>query len=270
MNKKRNSLFLYEILIRELTKAVLEEDKKKKIEIISLIKESFKKGTYLYEDWKNYRALIGVKVNKLIADKLIAEVKKSCEFIDKEKLFQEQNVLIKKINKKFPSSVYSNFVPNYRSMATIYQLFNSSNLPIKKRVFLEEGLIAEITGEFKEEKKELQPISKLAFKNFVEKFNTSYSVLIKEQKQLLEKYILSTFNEVEFKYYLNEEIGRLKSVLQESLLMEEIKLDSEMTDKSNQVINLLESYKDKTIDGKMIEEMLKIQQLVEEIKSNAN
>ena len=270
MNKKRNSLFLYEILIKELTKTVLEEDTKKKEEIVSLIKQSFKRGTCLHEDWKHYRALMGTKVNKPVAEKLIAEVKKTYEFIDKERLFQEQNELIKKINKMFPSNIYSNFVPNYRSMATIFQLFNSKKLPIKKRVFLEEGLINELSGVMPEEKKELQPISKLAFRSFVIKFNTSYSTLLKEQKQLLERYILSNFNEVEFKYYLHEEVGRLKDILKKSLLLQEVKTDTEMVGKTNQVLGILESYKDKNYDNQMIEEILKIQQLTKEIESDAN
>ena len=41
-NKKRNTAFIFEVLIRELTKSIVEKNDKQKKIIISLIKENFK------------------------------------------------------------------------------------------------------------------------------------------------------------------------------------------------------------------------------------
>ncbi len=41
-NKKRNTAFIFEALIRELTKAIVAKDEKKKKTIVRLVKENFK------------------------------------------------------------------------------------------------------------------------------------------------------------------------------------------------------------------------------------
>ena len=43
-NKKRNTAFLYECLIRELTKAILKEDKQRQTKVKGLLREFFTKG----------------------------------------------------------------------------------------------------------------------------------------------------------------------------------------------------------------------------------
>ena len=46
-NKKRNTAFLYECLIRELTKAIIKEDKQKQTKVKGLLREFFAKGKVL-------------------------------------------------------------------------------------------------------------------------------------------------------------------------------------------------------------------------------
>ena len=51
-NKKRNTAFLYETLIKEMTKAVIEKNIELKNEIFSIIKESFQNNSNLYKELK--------------------------------------------------------------------------------------------------------------------------------------------------------------------------------------------------------------------------
>ena len=51
-NKKRNSAFLYEILIKELTKSVLSQNKELQNKIMALVKESFSTNSMLYRELK--------------------------------------------------------------------------------------------------------------------------------------------------------------------------------------------------------------------------
>ena len=60
--------------------------------------------------------------------------------IDNQKLFSEQTKLINTINKKLDESVFSNFVPNYKTLASIYQVF-SPNTKIKNKVLLEKSIV---------------------------------------------------------------------------------------------------------------------------------
>jgi hypothetical protein len=46
-NKKRNTAFLYECLIKEMTKAVVRKDLELKEQIVRILKQYFTKGTPL-------------------------------------------------------------------------------------------------------------------------------------------------------------------------------------------------------------------------------
>ena len=56
-NKKRNTAFLYETLILELTKCILREDHDGKKKHLKFIKEAFSPRTLLHQDLKLYHAL---------------------------------------------------------------------------------------------------------------------------------------------------------------------------------------------------------------------
>ena len=122
-----------------------------------------------------------------------------------------------------------------------------------------------------EEAEEQVEIDNVVVESFVEKFNTKYdSKLLTEQKQLLNLYISSFVdNSLELKMFLNEEIARLKSSLLESRSQEEIASDDSMVEKTEQVLELLENYKDTEADQNMLLTILKVQQLVGEIENNA-
>ena len=70
------------------------------------------------------------------------------------------------------------------------------------------------------------------------------------------------------KTYLNEEIGRLKGIVKESMEMEEIKSDTTMLASTKKVVDSMENYKNQKVDDAMIQQVLKIQKLVKEIQSD--
>tara|TARA_Y100000034_G_scaffold11995_1_gene12561 strand:- start:176 stop:997 length:822 start_codon:yes stop_codon:yes gene_type:complete len=268
-NKKRNTAFLYETLIKELTKSVVEKNLKRKAELQSLVKEAFNKNTVLSKELSLYRTLYETSnLATKTAEKLLQEVKRQHANIDKKKLFEEQSSLISKMNKILSKGVYSNFVPNFKSLATIYQVFNEET-PIKKRILMEEGILGTLTNKISAAKENLKPIDNIVYNTFVDKFNQEYvGKLLSEQKTLLNKYITSFLdNGIELKVYLNEEIGRLKKELNSSISMEEISSDSEMTGKTKKVLKMLEEFKSIRVDKSLVQKVLKIQDLVQEIKS---
>ena len=77
-------------------------------------------------------------------------------------------------------------------------------------------------------------------------------------------------NGVELKIFMNEEAGRLKRAVSVSLGNNEIKHDAEMIKKTKNVLSLLERFKERQIDDQMLIKMLKIQDLVKEIQTDAN
>ena len=268
-NKKRNSAFLYEALIQELAKAVISKNKKLQTQITKIIKESFTRDSMVYRELKLYKAITHTKeVGIITAEKIINEVKARHKDIDKKQLLSEQNILVRKINKFLAASVFSNFVPNYKNLASISQIFNK-NLPIKSKVLLENEIVGKMSINNPTEKKMI-PVDNLVYKSFVQTFNNEYShKLLNEQKTLLNKFITSFQNNgLELKIYLNEEIGRLKKEIKKSLKQEEISSDTQMSENAKRVLSLLESYKDQKPDQPMVEEVIKIQGLVQELKSD--
>jgi len=269
-NKKRNSAFLYETLIQELTKTVISNNKDLQDEITNLIKESFSKDSMMYRELKLYRAISHTReVNVLTAEKIVNEVKSRHKDLNKKQLVCEQNKVVRRIRKILSDDVFSNFVPNYKDLASISQIFNQ-RISVKSKVLLENSLVNKMAQKAKEEK--MIPIDNLVYKSFVKKFNEEYkNKLLEEQRILLNKFITSFYNKgAELNIYLNEEVGRLKNELENSLKREEFLTDEQMSENAKKVLNLLESYKNKKPNKEMVEEVIKIQGLVQEIRTDAN
>jgi hypothetical protein len=270
-NKKRNSAFIYEALIQELTRAVLDKNIQKQHEIKTIIKESFNRNTESYKELKLYKAITETNgISGQVAERVLNEVKLRHQNIDKDKLLQEQNVILKKIKKNFENDVFSNFVPNYKNLASISQIF-SQNITVKSKVLLEKNIVDTMTVDNQKEA-ELKPIDNLVFKSFTKRFNEEYGdKLLQEQKELLTRYITSFDNNgIELKVYLEEEIGRLKEAVKKSFDTEEIQQDQTMQTNANKVLEMLESYKVRKPDQQMIQEISKIQSLVREFQQDGN
>ena len=270
-NKKRNTGFLYESLIVELTKAIVGQDAKRKNNIISMITNYFASDTHMCRDLVFYKTLNETnELDPYTAEKLIYEVKKDRSKIVSEKhLFDEQTRLINLINKRLSKNVYLNFVPGYKSLATISQIFNR-DISTKNRVLLEKELMQKLTAQFKPiVEEELVQIDSLVFNKFAQKFNNKYNgALLSEQKTLLNKYIFSFPKDTaEFKVYLNEEISRLKEILNAALLGSILKEDKSMQESTKKVISFIESFKEKEFDRGNIQKILEIQELASELEN---
>jgi len=266
-NKKRNTMFLYESLNRELAKTIIVNDLDKKSDIVNIIKNHFSKDTVLYKEMQIYNSLLEKdNMPHRIAEKTLYEAKKSYKKLDNEKIFLQQSSLIKEINVTLGKNFYSTFVPNYKNIATAHQVLNAELTP-KDRVILEDNMMTYMMSAQNDKKNVLQPIDKLTFNIFVEKFNSTYSDnLLKEQRELLSNYITSfADNGLELKVYLNKEIARLKENLQFAISNYEDKL---VVDRLQRVMNVVESFKDKTINRNLIEKVLGVQSLIGELIKN--
>jgi len=149
-NKKRNTAFLYESLIKEITKAILRNDKGTKTKVLKIIKENFTKGSPLRKELDLYNTLLESKnLNKDFAIRLMSEAKKDYQNLNRKEIFNQQTQLIKKINETFSKEVFANFISNYRDLASVGQFFQSSGVGPKKRLLIEDNLLTLITSKEK-------------------------------------------------------------------------------------------------------------------------
>ena len=270
-NKKRNTAFVFEALVREATVAIIKENHEVKNKAIAIIKKHFVPGSVLHKDLQNYRSLYeNQDLPREIAEKIIKEAKLAHRVMDPHGLFVSQSDLIADVNKELTPEVFSNFVPNYKTLASIAQMFSDKSSP-KNTVILENNIINNmILSEDKQDS--LEPIDNLVLNSFVNKFNDKYKEgLIESQKTLLNYYITSfADNGLGLKMFLNSEIARLKEELTVSLDKEIIKEDKDLIEKTNQVLEKLSSFQMQAASAKVILTVLKTQQLAEEISTDGN
>ena len=267
-NKKRNTAFLFEATVRELTKSIVAKDYEKRRKIIKILKEHFAKDTLLSKEYELYKTLeAGQDLEIRMAEKIISEVKKAHDTIDLKQLFREQSRFIKSINYEISKEVFNNFVPNYKDLATIYQMFDTE-LPIKKKVLLEEKIIGSLSlNPIKQQESKKIPTDRLVYNTFIKSFNDKYSGnLLEEQKELINKYLTSyADNKLELKIYLNEEITRIKEKINEFVVSNNVKEDNIMQERFGKVMSVINGLRTKEINSSLIESTANIQKLVSEI-----
>lgn len=270
-NKKRNTAFVYETLVRELTESVVKNNRNKQNKIVSIIKEHFTTDSILKEELELYKSIYETRdVEKSAAEKIMVQVKEKRAGLNHRKLFQEQSALISKINKTLSNKVYGNFVPNYKTMASVYSIFQDS-LPIRDRVLLEENIIEQMSSSVEVKQETQQPMDSIIYNTFVSKFNEEYSGLLSEnQKQLLNHYISSfSDNGLELKIYMNEEISRLKEGLLEKTAGINISSDKVLKEKFEKAYTILDETKTRELGPETLEIVLNAQQLLEESEDDS-
>ena len=262
-NKKRNTAFIYEALVRHMTDSIVTGDLKRKNTVIRIIKEHFKSNSPLKRDLDCYRSIYENK--DLDISRIITEAKISNRMIEPTGLFKAQTEIIHDINKSIGPATFNVFVPNYKTLATISQMFSDKTSP-KDKVLLENQLVQTLSTK-KETVSNMKPIDNLVYTSFVKKFNSEYGgKLLDEQKALLTNYITSFVdNAVELKLYLNEEVARLKTELSKASKKDVIQSDSVLSEKTQKVLQKLENMKETTIDESVLRTVLSTQKLVREL-----
>jgi hypothetical protein len=272
-NKKRNTAFIYEALVKEATAAVLKGDTDRKEKAFAIIKKHFSKNSVLHKDLGCYTSLYenqGIDLHT--SEKIIREAKIAQRLIDPSGLFKQQTELIKDINTDFDGAIFNNFVPNYKTLATISQIF-SRNLSPKKSIVLENQIMSGMAKQSPMKAKDPE-VDNIVMKTFIKKFNDKYDgELLPEQKELISYYISSFVdNSLTLKMFLNEEISRLKVKLEEAKGTSEMKEDSGMIEKTDQIIEKLSTYTkaEKEIETDALLTIMKTQKLVKEIYDDGN
>ena len=98
-NKKRNTAFVYEALVRELTKSIIKKDNNKKNKVVSIMKKFYSSGEPLHEELEVYKSIYSCSsLKKATAEKIIMEAKFQYDSLNKEEVYREQTSLIKNIN----------------------------------------------------------------------------------------------------------------------------------------------------------------------------
>jgi hypothetical protein len=270
-NKKRNTAFLFETLVRELTKSIVEQDHSRSGRVKNILSEHFRQGMVLFSELDCFRSLTDheTALDHYTAEKMIHRSRRAYDELDREEVFREQSQVIKKVNSELGKETFNNFVPNYKSYATLAQIFGNKT-SVKNRVLLEKRILKNLTESAVSES-QIQPVDVLVVDKFVDRFNEKYKTLLPEQQELLKRFTLSNAKEdLDFRLYVGEELKRLHSLVTESLSLEEVKSDESMVEGTSHVLKLLENIKVASLSSDDIMKVLKVQQLASEYTADAN
>jgi hypothetical protein len=232
-SKYKNTGLLFELLVRQTTADVLSENKNNDSFAIKLIKRYYGNGKPLSRELSLYKGLMETKFSsENRAKELIEESIESRKKISNVSLRKEKYNLIKEIRDNYNvDEFFRSKLPNYKNLASIYQLFESATsedgelFPAEK-VQCSSTLIEHITGKqiqptkskevgenekaLEEYKKMTEDLRLLTYKAMLGKFNEKYFGLDSAQKNLLREYIYNVSNTNSFREYVDNEVDRIK------------------------------------------------------------
>ncbi len=223
-NKFKNTGFIFDVLIRNVTTEILNNQKQSTLDII---KKFFKVGTELAKEVQIYKMLSENVQNANSAKELVTIAKKMHSGIDQQKLNTEKYKIIGELKKHFDlKTFFETRVLKYAEYATIYKYLNynavdnpADYLNAKNQIVEQistgyQSADLKNTSEILLENTSTNEDRKLILRTIINLFNTKYADLNKPQKKLLAKYINENTTDNTFLKYCQLEACKIKTILQ--------------------------------------------------------
>jgi len=227
-SKFRNTGFLFELLVRQVTSDILNN---RKGIAEGLLKKYFNSKTELSNELKLYQFIVSERYNsENRAERFVDAVVESRAKLDEKKILKEKYNLIKEIKDNYAIEDFlRSQIPNYKVLASVYKIFEykinvDQNYDPKDFVNTKYTLVEHLIGKtpsnktltettiHSDLKKEDKEIQLLSYKMLVDSFNKKYNNLNDKQKSLLKEYINSYTNSDNLK---NHVVGEVKSLIKE-------------------------------------------------------
>ena len=277
-SKYRNTGILFELLVRQTTSDLLNNQDSKAVKIL----KKYFTNTELGKEYSLYSAFsTSPKLSETKAEILISTLLEQYKKLDFEKINKLKYNLIKEIKNEYDlDNFFKAKIDNYKPYASIYTIFESQNSKtsdtkqlIINKINLLEHLTKQDLSDSKAPKslvedfmKEDKEIRLLAYKLMVEKFNTKYQNMSERQRGVLKEYITNISDTKNLKIYLNEQLEQIKTELTE---LKQSTQDQVVKIKLDEVLKFVspikenQSIKDETITG-----ILQYFDLIDELKKS--
>ena len=276
-SKIRNTGILFELLTRQITVDVLNNDKKGSA--ANILKSFFNKNTELGKEYELYRVLTvenyksETKANHLVNAVINARLK-----LNESSLKREKYNLIKEVRSNYDiNDFFMARIPNYKVNASIFKLFSTKDdlkpqAETESRFTIVENITRKNLSAKKKEnvvvegyRKQEKDLRLLAYGILIEKFNKKYSNLSAKQRNLLKEYINNISNTNSLKEFIETETIKVKKQLQSHLP----KVSDKVTKiKLKEAINQAETLmKGRIVEDKQVVTLMRYYQLVKELKN---
>ena len=230
-SKFKNTGFIFELLVRQITAEIMSENKSVAERIL---KEHFNSKKELSKELKLYQYLINEKYNsEAKANQFINTILEARKRLDEKKLTKEKYNLIKEIKETYNLDEFTkSSISNYKTLASIYKIFETVLTDeqydptdvVSSRFTIAENIINSsiqnkevkvkdaVLEEYRKQDDDLRAVS---YKLLVESFNNKYSNLTNDQKGLLREYINNINNTCKLNEYVSSEVTKLVDGLKE-------------------------------------------------------
>ena len=276
-SKYKNSGILFELLVRQITADTLDgfDSPARKILKEYFVKTELGREYKLYEQLSKHTSVTEAKANLILNSLLESSLN-----LNRSALKRQKYNLISEIKKHYDlTKFFKHKLPNYKTQAALYMLteikankeFSNPELEINNKITIlehlsEETIVKEtketVIDEFQTYDKDLRT---LTYRVLLEKFNSKYDTLLKEQKEILKELITSIDNTPRLKEFYNTKVNEIKESLAE--------LSNTVTDKVTkikitEVIKMLPTI-DKTskVKDDDLTNLLQYYDLIQELKN---
>lgn len=277
-SKKRNSVLLYEFLVRHISKCLIEDNKKEADKALLISKKFFSEGSPLRNELKLFQSILGSTVkSQESARKIVEYACKSAALMNSRMIDEEKSKLIKEINYNLNKTIYDYKVPNYTVCASLQMLFNESRNRNKKideieKIKLKDTIISRLTEVKKvtQETFKVNPeYSNVVYKLIVNKFHEKYTnKLTENQKNMLMQYAsyMISDNKDKFIGELVKETKRINNVLS-NIKDQSILKDQDLMKKINECKTRFTEIKLGNLEESAIIQFLEYIKLTDEVQA---
>lgn len=274
-SKFKNTGILFELLVKQIASDTLANKDSLALEII---KKHFKRGTELNKELRLYQSLTKENFDSQYqAQEFVNIVLTERSNLNEGILRRQKYNLIKSIKESFAIDDFFKYrVNSYREMASVYKMFeNVAATSPKEFVECKNTILETITKRDVEIVKETtdkeyasQPkeVRMLAYKFLIESFNSKYTTLSEDQKNILRNYINNIDNSAKLKSFVIREVKKLKKNLVEVKVSDKV-AKIKLTETINLIDNITNS---KIINENQILSLLRYHELLQELRRASN
>ena len=279
-NKKRNTALLYEFLVRTISSALVEGDKKKSSTALRILRRYYKPGTHLYKEFRLFNALVKTTVSSdAVVSSILSEARSAAGNTEVDALDREKSLLIRNINHMIrDENFYDQPIAEYRLYATIQTLLNEWRKPAGSADIaslagyenqLREWLLTEKKKEDHVLIDETPGTMRLLMKVMMKKLNEKYSsTLNEEQREIIKAYAFSAANEDQTT--IKKKLEEIRTNLLESIdqYVEQKKEDRFLADKMQDAKSKIMSESLEVVDDSTVSKFMLYSTLCHELTTD--
>ena len=226
-SKYKNTGLIFELLVKQIAADTLN---KKDSSAVKILKKYFTGKTTLVREFKLYQFILKNKsTSQNKAESIVSTIVEVSRELNRELLKKQKYSLIKEIKANYNiEDFFSMSVKDYKPLAALYCLMEAHritdlvdpNVLVNNKTTILEHLTKNVQDKKEVRDSLIEEYSKydkdlklLTFRILLEKFNSKYSTLLPEQRNILKEFITSVDSSTKLRGIVNEEIGKLSKVI---------------------------------------------------------